>query len=160
MFLSQGVRDQSRTPESQGLHGGRKCQLLSRRRRQPAAHTQSNREPAVFQPFLGLGAKPWAQTGSPGLPGSERTWHHARSLLWGTHPFPTPEREHWASQTPGHSPPRPARLLNRPTRHGQVGSHRPPIKIFLEQICEEGSLPFPLTPGSTISYRMALLGSS
>lgn len=75
MFLSQEVRDQSRTPEGQGLPGSRKCQLLSRQRGQPAAPMQSNRELAVCPVLLGLRAKLWAPTGSSGLPVSERSWH-------------------------------------------------------------------------------------
>lgn len=67
-----------------------------------------------------------------------------------THPLPTQDRELWALQTPvilcpgqqGHSPGQQGRArLGARTR-----DHRPPIKIFLEPICMERSLPFPLTP--------------
>lgn len=64
----------------------------------------------------------------------------------GTLGFPnTPSRSPWGQR--GCLPGQQGRARPGAGARGQ----RPPIKIFLEQICAEGSLPSPLTPVATIS---------
>lgn len=171
MCLSQGVRDQSRTPESQGLHGGRKCQLLSRRR----GHLQTTRRATESLLFSGPA---WASGPSHGFgqeaqgrlcqsgPGTMPPPRSGAPSLTHQSPVPVPHQR-GNSELPRH----------RVTLHsgqqgcslGQEGRAKsgagsrgptPPMKIFLEQVGVEGSLLFLLTPVSTIAHHMALLGIS
>lgn len=171
MFLSQGVRDQSRTPESQGLHGGRKCQLLSCQR----GHLRTTCRATESLLFSGLS---WASGPSHGLgqeaqgrlcqsgPGTMPVPCSGAPRLTRQFPIPFPHQR-GNSELPRHpvtvhsgqqdcSPGQQGRARSEAGSRGR----RPPIKIFLEQVGVEGSLLFLSTPVSSLAHHLALVGSS